>query len=240
MQRAAANSIEESKSDTKSPTTKVSNAAPSRSDLLVYKQAVEAEEAARVAALERQIRDSGETRWTLSYHKTGTLREPAVHVIQTGFAGIDTEEFEEDIGTAPNMTTNGRKSFGGFKKTPEKANTQLNSESEESSESEEEREPLEPVRLKEYKGSVNGSTKGSPLSISKSNTARKTGLAGLADRRCHLCNQLGHLKNDCPQKESRSSKTILEQLERKGKRAMELEDEKPNKRRRNGAPKTRE
>src|ERR1700712_644280 len=115
MQRAAANST-----DSPTPSKKRKLDAPSQADLQVYRKAVEQEEAIRIAALERQIKASGETRWVLA---TTTQKADSVDIVKTSLAEMDRGPVAANGDTEPTLKTpsSGRKSYGGYNKAPEKA-----------------------------------------------------------------------------------------------------------------------
>jgi len=89
--------------------------------------AVEAEEAKRQAALERQAAEAGDTRWVLSFEDQKGSISPsklAIRVVQAGYANLDipsssNKSVEEQSTWEDKPVMVGRRSFGKFNKVLE-------------------------------------------------------------------------------------------------------------------------
>jgi hypothetical protein len=139
MQRAAASSPASPSSpaadEPPSKRLKKNSDSPSRpavdintlADQKAIQAALDAEEAKRQAALERQAAEAGDTRWVLSFEGQNSLQvapKPALRVVQAGYASLDvplpshfksTEVEDSDESSA----MIGRRSFGKFNQTQE-------------------------------------------------------------------------------------------------------------------------
>lgn len=137
MQRAAASSPIQSSPTPEEPSPKrqkKTGDSPSRAqvvDAMADKRAIqaamEAEEAKRQVALDKQAAEAGDTRWVLSFddqNVAGRAPNGALRVIQAGYANIDIpipqhlkSVDEDDMSDRPAVV--GRRSFGRFNKVLE-------------------------------------------------------------------------------------------------------------------------
>ena len=111
-------------SDTRSPSTS-SFDVNAMADQRAIQAAIASEEARKEAALERAARESGDTRWVLSFEdQRASSSSPnlALRVVQTGYANLDvpsTFRAAEEDGEEDNPVMVGRRSFGKFNKVLE-------------------------------------------------------------------------------------------------------------------------
>ena len=96
-------------------------------DQRAVQAALDAEEAKRQVALDKQAADAGDTRWVLSYEdqeKSALVANGGLRIIQAGYANLDIPTpqpiklmDEEDLADRPAMV--GRRSFAKFNKALE-------------------------------------------------------------------------------------------------------------------------
>ena len=80
-------------------------------DADVYEAAAKAEDAKRVAAIERIAAEAGETKWVLSTaNRNGVTSDKKVRFLTTGYSDID----QETPNTGTRHDQRGRRSFGRF------------------------------------------------------------------------------------------------------------------------------
>jgi hypothetical protein len=99
----------------------------SLADRRAIQAALDAEEAKRQAALDKQAAEAGDTRWVLSFEdqeKSARVANGGLRIIQTGFASLDVPTpqqikpmDDDDFGDRPAMV--GRRSFAKFNKALE-------------------------------------------------------------------------------------------------------------------------
>lgn len=99
----------------------------SLADRSAIQAALDAEEAKRQAALDKQAVEAGDTRWVLSFEdqeKLARVANGGLRIIQTGFASLDVPTpqqikpmDDDDFGDRPAIV--GRRSFAKFNKALE-------------------------------------------------------------------------------------------------------------------------
>ncbi|KAL8956616.1 MAG: hypothetical protein Q9183_006262, partial [Haloplaca sp. 2 TL-2023] len=83
----------------------------------IYEAAAKAEDAKRVAAIERIAAEAGETKWVLSTaDRNGVTPDNKVRFLTTGYSDID----QETPNTGSRLDQRGRRSFGRFNRELEK------------------------------------------------------------------------------------------------------------------------
>jgi hypothetical protein len=198
MQRAAASSPLESSSPEGYSSKKRKHdsiSAPSPADRQVYQKAVEDEEAKRIAALEKQFTDTGESRWVLSYN-SASHKSPSTQVVLAGFATID--GLDETDTTEETIPVVGRRSFGGFKRQKDAGESLPSANVAENSED----ENLSTSDSRTSDGSdldgISDENTNSRQKNKMNDKIRFKSISGGNEPKCSRCGSKGHSKAACP------------------------------------------
>ncbi|KAI9830045.1 MAG: hypothetical protein M1819_005875 [Sarea resinae] len=237
MQRAAASSPSPSQPATKRArlSSDGTTAGTPASDLEAIQAALDAEEAKRTAALDRQAAEAGETRWVLSFLDQNTnpngeersLRKPLT-IVNAGFAGIDSAELEEPgretaqvaVESPALAASVGRRSFGKFnRKVEQQQQQQATSDDGADSISSDSGDDDGSDPKSRHRSSKSSPAHPSPARRTKEINLNKLasisggggsggggGLAVSKDTQCYGCGGRGHIKSDCPQRSNGQGK----------------------------------
>ncbi|KAF2672969.1 hypothetical protein BT63DRAFT_421170 [Microthyrium microscopicum] len=197
MQRAAASSTDSPPSKRQRMSNGSSAPRHSTSDLKTMNDALAEEETKREQALERQAAEKGETKWVLSIQQADATPATALSIATAGFADIDASS-DEDAADKPDS----RMRFGKPLTTDsaDKPRPSENSDEEDSEDDEEDYDPSSVDQLlAQGQAAAAKTTPSRPIDDGITFGSISAGGGTKAPvRKCFICNQPGHMRNDCP------------------------------------------